>query len=40
MEPVEIKVDGRGDGQRIDTLLEQLYRRALEVEGRSSLGLR
>jgi DNA-binding NtrC family response regulator len=40
MEPVEIKVNGRGDGKRIDTLLEQLYHRALEVEGRSSLGLR
>ena len=40
MEPVEIKVNGRGDGKRIDTLLEQLYRRALEIEGRSSIGLR
>ena len=40
MDPVEIKVNGRSDGTRIDTLLEQLYRRALEVEGRSSLDLR
>lgn len=40
MDPVELKANGRGDGKRIDTLLEQLYRRALEVEGRSSLGLR
>jgi len=40
MEPVDIKVNGRSDGKRIDTLLEQLYRRALEVEGKSSLNLR
>ena len=40
MDPVEIKVNGRSDGKRIDTLLEQLYRRALEKDGRSSLALR
>jgi transcriptional regulator of acetoin/glycerol metabolism len=40
MEPLESKAAGRGDGGRIDALLEQLYRCALEVEGRSALELR
>jgi len=40
MDPPEGKWNGRSDGKRIDTLLEQLYRRALEVEGKSSLELR
>ena len=40
MARVEVEVDGRSNGQRIDGLLEQLYRCALEAEGRSSLDLR
>jgi DNA-binding protein Fis len=42
MEASERKANGngRGDGRPLEALLEQLYRRAVEVEGRSSLALR
>jgi DNA-binding protein Fis len=40
MDPLEITVNGGLDGTRFDTLLEQLYHRALQVEGKSSLDLR
>lgn len=40
MDRFEVKVNGRGDGATIDALLEQLYHRTLEVEGRDSLHLR
>ncbi|TFG96784.1 MAG: hypothetical protein E4H11_02885 [Myxococcales bacterium] len=40
MEPLESKLAGRGDGGRSEALLEQLYRCALEGEGRSSFELR
>lgn len=39
MQPLESKAAGRAEGTQIDALLEQLYRCALEVEGRSSLEL-
>jgi len=40
MKPAESKPNGRGNGKQIDALLEQLYRLALDLEGRSSLELR
>jgi DNA-binding NtrC family response regulator len=40
MEPLESKASARGDGGRTDALLEQLYRCALEGEGRNSFALR
>jgi DNA-binding NtrC family response regulator len=40
MEPLDRRAAGRAEDGRSDALLEQLYRRALEVEGRSSLALR
>jgi hypothetical protein len=40
MDPLEREAAGRGEGTRIDSLLEQLHRCALEVEGRSSFELR
>ncbi len=40
MDPLEARPGVRSDGGQLDALLERLYQRTLELEGKSSLELR
>jgi DNA-binding NtrC family response regulator len=40
MDPVNSRPDGRSDAKPIEALFEQVYRRTIELEGRSTLPLR